>query len=89
MYAEKRLWDIPAALKEYHNIEYDHERNTYFMFGHASADGVTCPNFIGLPASRVLKIYTTINEGIVHIKTDFGELTLFPLSTHFFISTVV
>ena len=85
MYAEKRLWDIPAALKEYHNIVYDQERNKYFMFGHKSADGISSPNFIGLPASLIEKIYTTNDEKIVHIKTDFGELTLFPLSTHFWI----
>ena len=80
---EKTLWDIPAPLKEYHNIVYDHERNKYFFGGHESADGISLANTIIIPSN--VRIYTTHSEEIVYIQFDFGELTIFPLSTYFWI----
>ena len=81
---EKTLWDIPAPLKEYHNIVYDHERNQYHFGGHESVDGINTPHFIVIPSN--VRIYTARkDEKIIYVKFEFGELTIYPLSTFFWI----
>lgn len=83
---DRTLWDIPAPLKEYHNIEFDHETNQYFIHGHVSGDGIRSP-FINIPAYA--RMHSSLGELVIDIDFKFVSVTLFPLSVMVYISSVV
>ena len=80
MSIEKRLWDIPAELKEYHNIYYDAESNQYYMGGHREEYGIIHPQWINFPSDVIITTFHE-DEKIVSLIFSGCEVTLFPLST--------
>ena len=81
-YKEEILYDIPAHLKEYHSIVFDHEENVYRIYGHKYDEVGFKPYYIGDIKMSELKIKTNHKGKIVDLELmNHGMLiTIYPLS---------
>ena len=82
MSEKKVLFDIPTSHKEYHNIQYDAEKNRYYMEGHKSDDGVKYLA-LSIPSSAKITENPMVPE-IIDIEIGEMILMLFPFSTMIF-----
>lgn len=73
------LYDIPANLKEFHHIKFDHEKNEYWVYGHHYLDGVRHPFMFRIKSNAIFETYHE-DYDIIDIRTKNVIFTLYPLS---------